>query len=550
MKLIDKVEAKLVRRIQADIADLVFNAQLDEKSIIGIIRPEIADFDRELVGVTYNYIKYLIYLKSKGENEVGAFDKFIRKLNQIDNNPKANNPIVQEKVLSKEMLLARNKEREKIAELYEVLHEDNAINYDQFYGLKKAAASEKMDATLINQMEVEDSKTELKLEQNYQTYLDSSTDPTINLQELDNSSEHREDKEQGGLNEEMEDLKANVAILSDQVIYLQSTISNLKEQLANKNDPDLTAHVTVDVNDDTLQAPLNDPDHILNQLDNYQLADHKKKKKDDDQDDEVDPLAGEIPGDVEVVVIVDDEFAKDQDESEKKPDDDIIQRKIDGQLSEDPDSIPTENISDEIMPDLPKSADYQETETEDPIEITITVNQNEDQDQDVEIDEVDRPVNDDHTVHQGNENPLPDLDSLDDEVDENLDEEDHEPTADEMEDIEPLVLEILDEIQEIDDEQAEINNELAIDQTIDEALKDEVDEIDQQEESEVKNQLEILDQIPVLEENNQNQDQNNAQNQIEKEAELTIEDEIDIDEVEAEVLPNQDDQALENEDQD
>jgi len=262
MKITVKIEAKLIRRLREDIADLVFNAGLDEKSIIGIISPDIAEFDSELVEVTYNYIKYLIYLKGKGKDDTGAFEKFLKKLEKLEDHLDKNKEKQKGKkkeTYNKEMLDERNKEREKIEELYQALHETKPVDLDEYYKADQKK-DEIEDETLINKMKVEDLNTELELENNYQGYLDSQTDPTMDLNEANNN----ESKEE--LNQKITDLKKNISILSDQVIYLQSTINELKEKLATQSEPDLTEHVAIAVEDDTILEPLNDPDDILNRL--------------------------------------------------------------------------------------------------------------------------------------------------------------------------------------------------------------------------------------------------------------------------------------------
>jgi hypothetical protein len=306
MKLTNKIEAKLTKKLRDDIADLVFNAGLDERTVMSIIRPDIANFDDEMTDVTYNYVKYLLYLRGKGQSEAGAYEKFIAKLEVTK--PTRSRRQTNDHVYSKETLNQRNREREKIEEIYDALHAEDALGYEDFYGsvvndpkAKKASnevevdltrdvevlpttaseaadqdvmahdveqAEELQDVTLINQMQVEDLHTELELEDSFQDYMETQT---TNLNELgsleaDNDVETPSETEKNqavieavelaemepmadvdliaddgqemidldddnqteDLAQTVRSLEQTVAALADQIMYLETALSDLE----------------------------------------------------------------------------------------------------------------------------------------------------------------------------------------------------------------------------------------------------------------------------------------------------------------------------------
>jgi len=304
MKLTNKIEAKLTKKLRDDIADLVFNAGLDERTVMSIIRPEIASFDDEMTDVTYNYVKYLLYLRSKGQSEAGAYEKFIAKLEKTK--PTKSRRQTNDQVYSKETLNQRNREREKIAEIYDALHAEDALGYEDFYGsvvndpkvkepqveeqgaeirdvevleTRAAEASDQdvmahdvnqaeelQDETLINQMQVEDLHTELELEDSFQDYMETQTinvaadqNPEVTVpSEADDDNNAAviaevelaemepmadvdlvaddgqemidldDDNQTEDLAQTVRNLEQTVAALADQIMYLETALSDLE----------------------------------------------------------------------------------------------------------------------------------------------------------------------------------------------------------------------------------------------------------------------------------------------------------------------------------
>jgi len=410
MKITVKIEAKLIRRLREDIADLVFNAGLDEKSIIGIISPEIADFDNELVEVTYNYIKYLIYLKAKGKDDTGAFEKFLKKLEKLEDQLDKNKEKQQgkkKKGYNKEMLDERNKEREKIEELYQALHETKPVDLDEYYKADKKQ-TEIEDETLINKMKVEDLNTELELENNYQGYLDSQTDPTMDLGE-NNDGESKEE-----LHQKVTDLKKNISILSDQVIYLQSTINELKEKLASQDEIDLTEHVAVNVDDDTVLERINDPDDILNRLeavneneefDSYDDTNEEPFNSYDDE--EVGPTDSDqsdnSDGDEAVVMneVEQEDFTRDNENQEFDSYDDEELPPTDSDQSDNSDGDEAVVMNDVEQEDFIRDNENSETESQDSIrevDVLIVEDDEEHPNEDSEVLVDGEPIEDEQDV--------------------------------------------------------------------------------------------------------------------------------------------------------
>jgi len=300
MKLTNKIEAKLTKKLRDDIADLVFNAGLDERTVMSIIRPEIASFDDEMTDITYNYVKYLLYLRGKGQSEARAYEKFIAKLEKTKTTKSRRQ--TNDQVYSKETLNQRNREREKIEEIYDALHAEDALGYEDFYGsvvndpkAKKPAAQDEgeeirdvevletraaeaadqdvmaheaeqaeelQDETLINQMQVEDMHTELELEDSFQDYMETQTsaveetepveaktnednndevvaevelaqmEPMADVDLVADDGQEMIDLDDDGQTEDLaqtvRQLEQTVAALADQIMYLETALSDLE----------------------------------------------------------------------------------------------------------------------------------------------------------------------------------------------------------------------------------------------------------------------------------------------------------------------------------